>query len=439
MKNLYLTLLFVLGIICLFSCGSQDDEKSNALDPFKSESGKRNKIVIISDLHLGADSAYAECKENLKLLENCIGKMLESKGIKELVIAGDLIDEWYVPANIDTYKGGDQHDFVRRLASANKGVFDSLNRVISDTNILLTYVPGNHDLAITEANVDSVLPGVNQARDTNILGLGTYSPADLPELVVEHGHRYNFFCSPDPISNDAAIMPPGYFFTRIAALSVAEQRIGNPGEYIPQLSKPDTSGTSQLLLYKYWKQWKWTLDNFGLDEGFDEKIIITNLDHFTDTFAVNDFVPYIPEGDSIISVKMYNGIQDSWDERQTRNNVPVHIDAAHAIDNSGNPSETDTSAFVQYFNNPDFSDKRIVVFGHNHRDTIISTINCDSTKAIYANSGTWIDDNNGGHTTATLVVITPQDDSDDSSYTRVEVWTFENENFLKLHCDSLRL
>jgi hypothetical protein len=65
---------------------------------------------------------------------------------------------------------------------------------------MVTYVPGNHDLTITADNIDLILPGIHQAHDPQ-LGLGTYTPADLPQLAIEHGHRYNFFCSPDMISN----------------------------------------------------------------------------------------------------------------------------------------------------------------------------------------------------------------------------------------------
>lgn len=122
-----------------------------------------------------------------------------------------------MPAPLDTYHGKDQADFVQRIAATNKGgVFDVLNSIIQEKKILITYVPGNHDLTITESSVELVLPGgINQARDPE-LGLGTYSPAGYPEIAVEHGHRYNFFCAPDPFSNQdiapGTILPPGYFF-----------------------------------------------------------------------------------------------------------------------------------------------------------------------------------------------------------------------------------
>jgi len=63
-------------------------------------------------------------------------------------------------------------------------------------------------------------------------------------LAIEHLHRYNFACAPDPISNqDIApgnIMLPGYFFTRITALSTKQ---GAPisGDILPDQTQPNES------------------------------------------------------------------------------------------------------------------------------------------------------------------------------------------------------
>ena len=102
-------------------------------------------IVVISDLHLGSDLAYAECKNNLSYLEKMLYKIKASPDVKELVIAGDLLDEWYVPATINTYDGNDQADFVQRIAATNKGVIDAFNKIIQEGKIKVTYVPGNHE------------------------------------------------------------------------------------------------------------------------------------------------------------------------------------------------------------------------------------------------------------------------------------------------------
>jgi len=384
MKNIIrffnaLCIILVLGLITSCKETIKDD---NNIDPFNNGSNQRNMIVVISDLHLGPDLAYTECKNNLKALEKLLYKIKNSANVKELVIAGDMLDEWFVPANIDTYNGQSQANYVQRIATTNKGVIDAFNAIIQEGKILVTYVPGNHDLTITAENISLILPGINQARDTS-LGLGTYVPNDLPILAIEHGHRYNFFCAPDPISNQTiapgSITPPGYFFTRIAALHVA-QECTIAGDTIPELSLNTTGGE--------------------------------------------------------IDVNLFKGVQDSWSQRQALNNVPVNIPTLQAIKNSASSTESDNQAKTQYFLNPN-SNKRIVIFGHSHDAKIIASTNTNGQKTIYANSGTWVDHNNVAPTTTNFVVITPQT-SNASSKTYVKLYNYMNETVTKMSEDSMR-
>jgi UDP-2,3-diacylglucosamine pyrophosphatase LpxH len=431
----FLVILF-LGVFA--SCEKSDtDSGIIGINPFSNGGNERNMIVVISDLHLGADTSYAECKVNLGPLEKLLKQIKAAPNVKELVIDGDLVDEWFVPATTNTYQGSDQADFVQRLATANKGVFDVLNGIIQEGKILVTYVPGNHDLAITAANIERILPGVSQARD-NVLGLGTYSPVDCPKIAIEHGHRYNFFCAPDPFSNQdiapGTIMPPGYFFTRIGALC-ATQKNPPPGDTLPVVTPNSSGDASQNLLFQYWKTWSMTVDMFPITYKFDEKIIITNMNGFTANYSVNDLVPYQPTPDGIIDVNLYRGIQDNWEARQTYNHVPVHITTTQAIDSVMSATEVDHQANLQYFLNP-ASDKRIVVFGHTHQPRIVEGVSYDGKKCIYANSGTWIDVN-PKQTTMNFVVITPQS-AHPTSQTIVKLYNFENEVVTQMAASSTR-
>jgi len=438
MKLLYISLIVILLCLVAFFVRSKlVTSKTASIDPFVSDSNKRDLVVVISDLHLGADLAYAELNDNSKPLENFLEKARVSPNIKELVIAGDLVDEWFVPATVDTYQGKDQASFVKRIAETNKKVFDAFNRIIEEGKIKVTYIPGNHDLTITAQQIESVLPGIAQARD-NVQGLGTYSPADLPQIAIEHGHRYNFFCAPDPISNQSrapgTIMPPGYFFTRIAALHVQEQ-CKTPGDTIPNVVPNSSGDESQNLLYGYWKDWQFTLNSFPVTNKFDEKIITTNVDGFVGNYAINDLLPFQATPGGTLDVNLYKGIQDTWKERQKINNVAIDIPTERAIELVADPKESDNQATIQYFTNP-ASDKRIVIFGHTHVAKIIASENLGGKKTIYANSGTWID-RNADNTTANFVVISPQS-SDPSSQTTVKLYNFQGEVVTKMAEESLR-
>ena len=89
---------------------------------------ERSLIICISDIHLGADDSYSETTNNRDILIDFLNLVRVSPNIKELVIAGDLIDEWFVPMDKDTFDGKTQRDFVKVLASNNKSVMDALDR-----------------------------------------------------------------------------------------------------------------------------------------------------------------------------------------------------------------------------------------------------------------------------------------------------------------------
>ncbi|MDP3399120.1 MAG: metallophosphoesterase, partial [Bacteroidales bacterium] len=259
-----LSLFLVMSLFGVFSSCNKYDSPWNGINPFDNGGKERNMIVVISDIHLGADLAYAECNENLGLLEELLKRLKKSPNVKELVIAGDLLDEWFVPATIDTYQGKDQADFVKRIAAANKGVIDAINSIIKEKKILVTYVPGNHDLTVTEESVSLIFPGINQKRDPE-LGLGTYSPAGIPEIAIEHGHRYNIFCAPDPISNQdiapGTITPPGYFFTRLAALHVIQKKPA-AADIVPVVTRNSSGNERQDLVFAYCNLWEWEVNLF---------------------------------------------------------------------------------------------------------------------------------------------------------------------------------
>lgn len=367
----------------------------------------RSLIMVISDLHLGANDSYAEINQNRGALVDFLKQVRFSPHVKELVISGDLIDEWFIPMHVDTFNGKTQRDFVKTVAANNKPVIDAFNDIITDGNIKVTYVPGNHDLLIDSGDIQSILPGISEARD--VKGLGAYVPQDFPELIIEHRHRYNFFCAPDfsnrPITNTDSILPPGYFFTRMATTSVIEGRPENQAT-LPEVHKNELS-VEQLGYFLYWNVWKSLIMEFPVNEGLEKKVLNTNIDGLNDLYAINDFLPYQNSENDYIDVYLHKGIIESWDERQNNNLVPIKIPLEEAILKAALASHMDDQSRVQFFENPE-SDKRIVIFGHSHEARVIIN-SSEGEKQIYVNSGTWIDKNK---CTMTFVVVTPPKNKD---------------------------
>ncbi|GAB1348141.1 hypothetical protein MASR1M107_03520 [Ignavibacteriales bacterium] len=381
---------------------------------------KRNKIVVISDIHLGMDSKFAEINKNFNNLVDLVTKVGNSPDVKELVIGGDLMDQWFVPMNYKTPV--DEAAFVDAIAKNNKPFVDAIVSIIKAGKIKVTYAPGNHDLTVTEADIKRVFPGINQARGT-IQGLGEYVTGDKNSIVIEHGHKYNFFCAPDPVSiktstgKSTSIMPPGYFFTRIATSSIVQGKPKTENKF--PLHEVDKNDQEQLLLNYYYMTWKGILETLPVKEKFSEKVIITNIDGMNNTYAMSDVIPQFDATTNKFSVNLYNGLVTTWDKRQEINGVKVKNSAAEAILGANDDDLTDLQSKIQYFDT-DLS-KRIVIFGHTHKAKVVPFENPKGEKTIYANSGTWID-HSLNYPNSTFVVVT--EGGTDSPLTFVNLYQY---------------
>lgn len=399
-KKYYLLFLLLSIVIGLTSCDNTDE--TLPINPFdnisQSEIIERDKIVVISDLHLGNDLAYSETVSHLKRLEQFLKEVRSSETIKELVVAGDMFDEWYIPTRTNTYGGGTQADFVKKTVVANKEIFDVLNGIIKDSKIKLTYVPGNHDMGFLPENINLAMPGVNQARDLgNKYAVGTYHPGGYSQIAIEHGHRYDFFCSIAPGANEGdapgAILPPGYFFARLAANSFVNPTTPEASTKVPLVTLNASGDAEQYSKYIYYTLWKKVMEEvIYVKDNFSDPIITTNVGNYTKTYSINDILPQNSPTDGSIQMNLYNGLftQSNWDERAKYNNVAVMTDINQAIVGSLKTEYIDGQSEVQYFKNP-HSDVRIVVFGHTHNPMIKAYTNLNEEQCLYVNSGTWED------------------------------------------------
>lgn len=396
MQFRYVAALLIAGIG--LSCSSKENDPQGDMNPFdtmsESANVNRDKLVVISDLHLGNDLSYSENVKHLPRLEQFLNEVRSSKTVSELIIGGDMFDEWYIPTRLNTYDGGTQADFIRKTVKANQRIFDVLNGIIKDNQVKVTYVPGNHDMGFTSEMIAIALPGVNQARDSQEkYAVGTYSPR--PQIMVEHGHRYDFFCAMTPGANETeapgSFMPPGYFFARIAANSFTDPTTPENATKVPVINRNENGSDEQKSKYIYYSLWKEVMEKvIYVKDDFSQPIITTNVGGFTKTYAINDILPR-SGADNTIQMNLYNDLftQAAWDARAKYNNVVAMTPINEAILGSFKTEYIDKQSNVQYFLKS--KDVRIVVFGHTHIPKIQSYTNQDGKQCVYANSGTWED------------------------------------------------
>lgn len=184
------------------------------------------KVVIISDIHMGdqraVENGWGWFDENRPVLKAFLEEIAaQPEKYSTLVVAGDMFDEWVAPmdvtpfVNVNGEESRLESDYFQVLVRDNAEIIEAFRKV-KDAGIELVYVPGNHDMTCTAEDFNTYLPGLFiQARDAE--GLGAYTPQGMDEVIIEHGHRYDFNDMPNPISMEGSILPIGYTISKYAS------------------------------------------------------------------------------------------------------------------------------------------------------------------------------------------------------------------------------
>ncbi len=237
---------------------------------------------------------------------------------------------------------------------------------------MLTYVPGNHDMSMSSGDQDwpqkfaAAFPGVRFLAD------GVYRSG---RLVAEHGNRYCLFNSSDTWTNPPSLLPLGYFISRLVAYKVSqtgtEEDFHEILERFVRKFKDDPNFIKALFVA--------IAQDAGLSEA--SNIDLTGIGGFP--ASVGDIGT------------LYGLLIDNW--KQSRPDIDWKL--ALIGDSVGDLSLAADHIYFSLFG----SDQDIVIFGHTHRADLrkhyilaaapgVPDIHVDlPCRAIYANSGTWVD------------------------------------------------
>lgn len=395
--RLSVALAATLGLSALGGCSPATEESLPLWEDTAAQGAQR--IVVISDIHLGVDDSIAETVENRALLIDFLERAAASD-LDELVIAGDFLDDWFLPATYEA--SADAESIYRAVKDNNAEVFEAFEEVMA-SGTKLTYVPGNHDLMLDEETLAELLPGIEQARD--VQGLGTLRTGARSEIVVEHGHRYDAGATPDSLSNaesagdEGSILPFGYFLVRMIVTSVVEGKSA-PQKELPAVSAPVNAGQDQLDAYAYYKLWSQFVSAYPIAAGLDEPIFDARFAGYDEPISLSDLVP-TAAADGTISAHLYPNLQQRWDALQKANGVSQPNPFAESLNVAFNHLLLDAQAPRQHFDLDERTD--VVVFGHSHVPLLTQFADYGRPKT-YANAGTWIDHSLQGPT-GTFVAI----------------------------------
>lgn len=189
------------------------------------------KTILLSDLHIGVNAPTnlyqtSEHEPSLK----AILKYIKDNGnqIRDVVILGDWVDLWMYPSTAirmnEMPPEGKRNNFlptVEQIFEANPNIFtrqpDGLDFVSCLDYIKgdLYYVNGNHDITVTEDQINSYLPNtaVKKIKYINCSTEPAGYTSEVGDIYAEHGHWYSLLCRPKPYLLES--VPLGYFITRV--------------------------------------------------------------------------------------------------------------------------------------------------------------------------------------------------------------------------------
>jgi hypothetical protein len=335
------------------------------------------KKIFISDIHMGDARSFAKThpygwfRSNIPNLANFLTEQLSAPEVAEVVILGDLFDEWVIPT--------DQAPLTSFQAicdnRANSRVIDALRQLAARGT--LTYVPGNHDMTLSTTDVagtqkfmETVFPGIRYSSDPNLPN-GVYRSG---KLVAEHGNRYTLFNASDTWTHPPSFLPLGYFISRLVAYKVS------------------TTGTDEDfhdILRRFVMELKDSL-NFVKDL-FDAVAQDAGLNK-ADPINMNGIAGFPGTVGAIGS--LYEQLIEDW--KKERQDIDWKI---ALIGDVGDLYPAAVHVYFSLFG----SGQDIAIFGHTHTADLrksyileaapaVQNIHLDlPCRSIYANCGTWVD------------------------------------------------
>lgn len=176
----------------------------------------RDRLVFLSDIHIGTGARtnwYQPAIHEPLLLAAFDWILARGDTIAELVLLGDLVDQW-------TYPPDQAPPTFAEIVAANPRVLGpggAIARALDALDGAVTFVPGNHDMGVTADEVGAIRGA--SGHGVRFADAFPYLPAlGQGALACAHGHQFSVFNAPDHQAMPATGLPLGHVVTRLAAL-----------------------------------------------------------------------------------------------------------------------------------------------------------------------------------------------------------------------------
>lgn len=182
---------------------------------------EKTQVVVLSDVHIG--NGYETCWYQQGVHEPGLVAALKwvaqnADAIQELLLLGDLVDFW-------TYPPEQTPPTMAEIIAANPHVLGpggALAEAVAALPGAVTLMPGNHDITLTQADVDALSASVGGTIAFDTSPCRVLSGKSGQRTVFAHGHYGTMFNAPDP-STQWAPLPIGHFVTRALAYKATQE------------------------------------------------------------------------------------------------------------------------------------------------------------------------------------------------------------------------
>ncbi len=190
---------------------------------------KKNRLIVLSDIHIGSNHKtnwYQRSVHEPVLLTILDYVRSKSDTIDELIISGDLFDQWTYPADTEPPS-------FSEIVKANPNIFGdiisggtnpgAIPETLSALDGKITYINGNHDMSVTAEDIKLLTKGDFHINAVDEL---IYEPAlGRGKIVCTHGHVFSLFNAPDSANppDEWGSIPLGYFMARLASQWTADK------------------------------------------------------------------------------------------------------------------------------------------------------------------------------------------------------------------------
>lgn len=202
---------------------------------------EREFVIVLSDIHIGTTAPTVLYRKEIheKYLISIFDDIIAyANKIQEVILLGDIFELWAYPPD-------ELPPVIDDIIAANPNILGSMGKLSQALSALrgrMTYIPGDHDLNITQEDINKIKSSEGYTIKYHA---GAYIPQYDKHILFTHGNEYTLLNAPYRGCR-LSPLPIGYFLSRAIAYKVQKILSKTPGLTIANLEE---YGVNDITLF----------------------------------------------------------------------------------------------------------------------------------------------------------------------------------------------